>query len=620
MNSVAAIGLLKMDFLGLTNLTILDTAMRIIRETRDVAIDLARIPLGDPPTYALLASGETTGIFQLEGRGIRRYLKDLRPDRIEDVMAMVALFRPGPMANIPAYIRRKHGEEPVTYLHPLLEPVLKDTYGVMVYQEDIMTVAQAIAGYTLAEADVLCYAIRKKIKDRLLAQREKFVAGARQHEVPARIVDQIFEQFEPFARYGFNRAHAACYGLIAYYTAYLKAHFPAEYMTAVMTSDAGNTEKVAQSVAECHRMGIRILPPDVNRSAASFTVEGEAIRFGLAAVRNVGIGAVDSMIAARTAGGLFTGLADFCARVDTRQVNQRVVASLIKAGALDALGEPRAKMLQTLDDTMEQAQRAQRVRAQGQTGLFDMGSEAPPPLDASGEEFSREELLTMEKEMLGLYISDHPLHRWQPVLSQRVTAQLAQLPDLPDRREVVVGGLVSSVKRTITRSGSSMAFLTLEDLTGSVEVVVFPRVYEQQAYALKRDAVLLLRGKVDIQEQTAKLLCEEVLPLPPSPDAVAPNGERGRGASPPPERAANWGRDSDDPARPPLRIRVSTREEVEQLERYLLEHPGDRRVCVHVVTDQGEEHIVPARVRLRDADGLHQDLEQIFGEGNVWEE
>jgi DNA polymerase-3 subunit alpha len=620
MNSVAAIGLLKMDFLGLTNLTILDTAMHIIRETRNVAIDLARIPLDDAPTYALLASGETTGIFQLEGRGIRRYLKDLRPDRIEDVMAMVALFRPGPMANIPAYIRRKHGEEPVTYLHPLLEPVLKDTYGVMVYQEDIMTVAQAIAGYTLAEADVLCYAIRKKIKDRLLAQREKFVAGARQHEVPARIVDQIFEQFEPFARYGFNRAHAACYGLIAYYTAYLKAHFPAEYMTAVMTSDAGNTEKVAQSVAECHRMGIRILPPDVNRSAASFTVEGDAIRFGLAAVRNVGTGAVDSMIAARTATGPFTSLADFCARVDTRQVNQRVVASLVKAGALDALGEARAKMLQTLDDTMEQAQRAQRVRAQGQTGLFEMGSEAPPLLEASGEEFSREELLTMEKEMLGLYISDHPLHRWQPVLSQRVTAQLAQLPDLPDRREVVVGGLVSSVKRTITRSGSSMAFLTLEDLTGSVEVVVFPRLYEQQAYVLKRDAVLLLRGKVDIQEQTAKFLVEEVLPLPPSPDRVASDGERVPGAPPSPARAGNGGQDSDDPSRPPLRIRVTTREEVEQLERYLLDHPGDRQVCVHVVSDQGEEHIVPARVRLRDAEGLHQELEQIFGEGNVWEE
>ncbi|HET9001406.1 MAG TPA: OB-fold nucleic acid binding domain-containing protein, partial [bacterium] len=437
------------------------------------------------------------------------------------------------------------------------------------------------------------------------------------------IVDQIFEQFEPFARYGFNRAHAACYGLIAYYTAYLKAHFPAEYMTAVMTSDAGNAEKVAQSVAECHRMGIKILPPDANRSAASFTVEGDAIRFGLAAVRNVGVTAVDSMIAARASGGPFVSLADFCTRVDTRQVNQRVVASLVKAGALDSLGEARAKMLQTLDETMEHAQRAQRVRAQGQTGLFDLGGDAgapAPPPDAAGDEFSREELLTMEKEMLGLYISDHPLHRWQPVLAQRVTVQLAHLPDLPDRKEAVVGGLVSSVKRTITRSGSSMAFLTLEDLTGSVEVVVFPRVYEQQGFALKRDAVVLLRGKVDIQEQDAKFLCEEVLPLPPSPDPVASNGDAQDQGMAAPRHAGNGNGASDGTARPPLRIRVTTREEIDQLERYLLDHPGERQVCVHVVTDRGEEHIVPARVRLRDAEGHHQELEQMFGEGNVWEE
>src|SRR5207237_10808856 len=236
--------------------------------------------------------------------------------RIEDGMAMVARYRPGPMANIPSYLRRKRRQEPVTYLHPPLEPVLKDTDGVMVYQEDIMTVAQAVAGYTLAEADVLCYAIRKKIKDRLLAQREKFVDGARRNGVPPRIVDQIFEQFEPFARYGFNRAHAACYGLIAYYTAYLKAHYPAEYMTAVLTRDAGDTEKVAQAVAECHRMDIRILPPDVNTSAASFAVGGGAIGFGLAAVRDVGRGSLAAMIAARSSGGPFTGLADFCARVD----------------------------------------------------------------------------------------------------------------------------------------------------------------------------------------------------------------------------------------------------------------------------------------------------------------
>jgi DNA polymerase-3 subunit alpha len=640
MNSVAAIGLLKMDFLGLTNLTILDTAQALVQETRGVRIDLQRIPLDDTSTYALLASGETTGIFQLEGRGMRRYLKELRPDRIEDVMAMVALFRPGPMANIPAYIRRKHGQEPVTYLHPLLEPVLRETYGVMVYQEDIMTVAQAIAGYTLAEADVLCYAIRKKIKEKLLAQREKFVAGARRNGVPPRVVDQIFEQFEPFARYGFNRAHAACYGLIAYYTAYLKAHYPAEYMTAVLSSDAGDAEKVAQVVAECRRMEIRVLPPDVNESAASFAVAGEAIRFGLAAVRNVGLSAVDVIVGARASGGRFQSLADFCARVDTRQVNQRVIASLIKAGALDSLGESRAQMLQTLDETLDKAQRAQRIRSQGQTGLFDLGGEeAEPQAEGLSQEFSREELLTMEREMLGLYISDHPLSRWQPVLTRRVTATLAQLPDLADRQEVVIGGLVSSVKRSITRSGSAMAFLTLEDLTGSVEVLIFPRAYEQQGFGLKRDAVVLLRGKVDIQEQGVKVLCDEILPLPATPEeaaagesappatdvalALAGAGAAVSAVGPVPSRVPRGGNGASRAGglgRSPLRVRLTTQEEIEQLDRYAQEHPGDRQVWAHVVSATGEEHVIPLRGRIRDAEELQQELEQMFGEGNVWEE
>ncbi len=644
MNSVARLGLLKIDFLGLTNLTILDTAIKIIRETRGVEIDLQRLPLDDKKTYDLLASGDTTGIFQLEGRGMTRYLKELKPDRIEDVMAMVALFRPGPMANIPAYIRRKHGAEPVTYLHPLLEPVLKETYGVMVYQEDIMTVAQAVAGYTLAEADVLCYAIRKKIKDRLLAQREKFVEGARKNKVPARIVDQIFEQFEPFARYGFNRAHAACYGLIAFYTAYLKAHYPAEYMSAVLSSDAGDMEKVAQAVAECQRMGIEVRLPDVNESAASFAVAGEGIRFGLAAIRNVGLSAVDAIVAAREAGGPFASLADFCARVDTRQVNQRVVASLVKAGAMDGFGAPRAQMLRTLDETLEQAQRTQRSRALGQTGLFDLGGAPADPTPAEGDvlEFSREELLTMEREMLGLYISDHPLRRWAQVLSQRVTSTIAGLADLRDRQEVVVGGLVASVKRSLTRSGSTMAFLTFEDLTGSVEVLVFPRAYEQQAFALKRDAVLLLRGKLDVQEQSVKLLCDEVLSLPATPEEAAelpvgvaagarasrgpatwPKTSAGDRAAPPgpaDERLGN-GRPPgiSEPDRP-IRIRVSSVEELDQLERYMREHPGDRRACAHIVSATGEEHVIPLPLALRDTGHLQQELEQLFGEGNVWED
>jgi DNA polymerase III subunit alpha len=636
MNSVARLGLLKIDFLGLANLTILDAAIRLIRETRGVAIDLQRLPLDDRPTYDLLASGETTGIFQLEGRGMTRYLRELRPDRIEDVMAMVALFRPGPMANIPSYIRRKHGQEKVTYLHPRLEPVLKETYGVMVYQEDIMTVAQAVAGYTLAEADVLCYAIRKKIKDRLLAQREKFVAGARANGVDARTVDQIFEQFEPFARYGFNRAHAACYGLIAYYTAYLKAHYAPEYMTALLTSEAGNMDKVPQAVAECARMNLQVLPPDINESAASFTTEGSVIRFGLAAVRNVGVGAIDVVIAARDAAGPFGSLADFCARVDTRLVNQRVIASLIKAGAFDRLGS-RAQMLQTLDAVVERAQRSQRARNEAQTGLFgDLGAAgaasdaagAPPGQETVVEEFTKDELLTMEREMLGLYISDHPLRRWAPVLERRTTAALAHLADLPDRREVTIGGLVATVKRSMTRSGSTMAFVTLEDLSGSVEVLVFPRAYEQHGLALKRDAVVLMRGRLDVDEQSVKLLCDEIIALPATPEEAAVavstrtrNGSGGNGRPPLSGAAAvsvapSAGGETREPA---LRVRVSTIEEIDQLERYLREHPGPRRVCAHVVSSDGE-HVVPVRSGAHDVQELQQSLEQLFGEGNVWEE
>src|SRR2546428_756108 len=378
MIAVEKIGLLKMDFLGLANLTILDTAMKIIEKTGSHRVDLQRIPLDDRKTYELLAAGETVGIFQLEGAGMTRYLKELRPSNIQDIMAMVALFRPGPMANIPTYIRRKHGQEPIAYPHPALEPVLRETYGVMVYQEDVMAVAQAVAGFSPAEADVLRYAIGKKIRDKLQQQRAKFMAGCVDQGVSGHVAEQIFEQFEPFARYGFNRAHAACYGLIAYYTAYLKANYSAEYMAAVLSSDAGDTDKVAAAVAESVRMSIRVLPPDVNESYVDFTVVGAAIRFGLAAVKNVGLGAVDAILQARTESGAFTSLVDLVERVDPRAVNRRMLESLIKAGAMDSLGMPRAQLLHLLDEAMEAGQRVQRARAAGQTGLLDETNETQP--------------------------------------------------------------------------------------------------------------------------------------------------------------------------------------------------------------------------------------------------
>ncbi|MDR7426403.1 MAG: DNA polymerase III subunit alpha [Armatimonadota bacterium] len=634
MNAVEKIGLLKMDFLGLINLTILDTALRIIARTRGMRIDLKAIPLDDQKTYDLLSAGETVGIFQLEGAGMTRYLKELRPSRIEDIMAMVALFRPGPMANIPAYIRRKHGREPITYLHPSLEPVLRETYGVMVYQEDVMAVAQAAAGYTLAEADVLRYAVGKKIKDKLEAQREKFIAGCRRRGIPRRTADQLWEQFEPFARYGFNRAHAACYGLIAYYTAYLKANYPVEYMTAVLTHEAQGQDwmaKVALAVAEARRMGIRVLPPDVNASEENFSVEGEAIRFGLSAVKHVGAGAVQEIIRARQEGP-FSSLTDLCARVDGRVVNKRVLESLIKAGALDSLGQPRAQLLASLDQALAAAQRVQRLRDSPQQGLFALDGpavESPPLLPV--EEFSDRERLAMEKEMLGLYISDHPLAHLQEDLAARVSLPIGQLSEVPDRTTVTVGGIVTALKRTTTRSGSVMAFLTLEDLTGAVEVIVFPKTYEQNAFLLKKDAVLVVRGRADVAEQQVKVLAESLFPLAEAPvaeplteaepllaeDAPGADGNGGTVALAPEETPP------EGPGGPVLHVRLPVHLGAEALERLrvaLERHPGHHPLVLHLVRDDRETVVRSQEVRVRADPALAEDLESEFGAGTAWVE
>jgi DNA polymerase-3 subunit alpha len=596
MTSVADIGLVKFDFLGLANLTILDSALRIIERTRGVRLDLQRIPLDDAKTYELLGRGETTGVFQLESAGMRRYLQELRPTSIQDIMVMVALFRPGPMANIPAYIRRKHGREPVTYLHPVLEPVLRDTYGVLVFQEDVMTVAQALSGYTLAEADVLCYAIRKKIKDKLLAQREKFARGARARGIPQEVVDKVFEQFEPFARYGFNRAHAACYGLIAYYTAYLKANYPAEYMCAVLSADSGNLERIALDVEECRRMGIAVLPPDINESDVDFAViDDHTVRFGLSTIKNVGASATEHIVRAR-AERPFRSLYDFCARVDGRVVTRRVVESLIKAGAFDSLGD-RARLLAALDDALEYGARRQRAH-RNQTGLFAFGLEDEPPLPEVAP-FDRRQLLSMEREMLGLYLTDHPLRAYQPLLERHVAQRIAELSGLSDREAVTVGGMAVQVREMVSKaSGSRWARVLLEDLTGSVEVVVWPKTYERCRDLLHPDAVLVVRGRVEAQEGAVRLLADEVQPL--EPDRAEGNG----GAR---------------PRTRPLHIRVTTAEEMLQLVDFLSGRSGPRPAYAHVLTMQGES-IHRLRQGVPEDDGFLRELERLLGEGAVWEE
>jgi DNA polymerase-3 subunit alpha len=516
MHAIEALGLLKFDFLGLSNLTILKNAVDTVKANRGVDIDLDRIPLDDAATFELLASGETTGIFQLESAGMRRYVRDLRPTSVFDLAAMVALYRPGPMDNIPAYIRRKHGQEAVTYLHPLLEPFLERTYGIFVYQEDIMAAAIALGGFTGPEADTLGYAIRKKKSSVLRAQKEKFVSQAAERGVPPQTIDAVFKAFEPFERYGFNKAHATCYGLIAYQTAYLKANYTVEYMTSVLSAFRSSEDKVAAAVAECRRLGIDVRPPDVHRSQLEFTVEEDAIRFGLLAIKNVGQGAIESIIAAREADGEFRTLTDFCTRIDLRLTNRKVLESLAKVGALNAFGHP-AQILEGLDDATAAAQATQRDRITGQTSLFDMtATEAvtlerplPPTPEAPGRE-----RLRWEKELLGLYLSEHPMGEVADRVGEYVTAYSGDLKsdETLDGQRLVLGGIVVGTRTVVTRARSTMAVVTLEDLQGSVEVVVFPKLYDQTAAIWAEGSILLVTGRVDHRGEDVSLLADLVVP------------------------------------------------------------------------------------------------------------
>ncbi len=512
MHGVEALGLLKFDFLGLSNLTILRQAVDLIKAERGIDIDLDHLPLGDARTFELLASGETTGVFQLESPGMRRYVKELRPTSVLDLAAMVALFRPGPMDNIPAYIRRKHGLEPVTYLHPLLEPYLKKTYGIFVYQEDIMAAAIALGGFSGPEADTLGYAIRKKKSDVLRAQKGKFVQRAAERGVPAQVIDAVFKAFEPFERYGFNKAHATCYGLIAYQTAYLKANYTVEYMTSVLTAVRDSADKVAAAMAECRRLGIEVRPPDVHASGLDFTVDGDAIRYGLLAIKNVGQGAIESIVAQRSEGGPFRSLADFCARVDLRLANRRVLESLIRVGALNVIGHP-AQLLVALDDALAAGQATQRDRLTGQVSLFDSSADSAPlerPLPDNITEAAPRERLRWEKELLGLYLSDHPLGELATEIGEYVTAYSGEMGEELDQQRICVAGVVTEIRRVITKARATMGVATVEDLQGTIEVIVFPKVFEQTEQTWQEDAILLVAGRVDHKGEETVLLADAV--------------------------------------------------------------------------------------------------------------
>ena len=599
---VEKIGLLKMDFLGLRNLTVMNAAAGEIRRTVDGNFDLAKIRDDDKKTYDMLTRGETSGVFQVESEGMTRVCVELKPTRFEDIIALVALYRPGPMEWIPQFINNKHGRTKSKYLHPKLEPILAETYSVAVYQEQIMQIARDVAGFTMAQADELRKVMGKKQKDQVPIYRKKFVDGAMATSgVTEQLADQIFAFIEPFAGYGFNKSHAAAYGWITYQTAYLKANHPLQYLTALMTSVKDKTDKLVEYIDEAKHMGITVLPPDINESLTDFAVVGDRIRFGLAAVKGVGEGAVQSIIATREGDGKFIDLFDLAKRVDAKQVNRRVFEALIKCGALDDLPGNRAQKLAALEVALELAAHATREKELGQVSLFgDTAEHAPaltPTLPAIAAPSTRE-MLAWEKETLGIFVSGHPLADVQEVLVRSGAMLIKDLRNVDDDAFVQIAGTVTSVRRTLTKAGTQMLIAQLEDTSGACDVVVFSKLYAQVQELFKEDAILVVKGRMRLRERPGASPGEEgPIELSVSVNEVAPF-EIPRNFTVPPVR--EW------------HVQVDSRDQIDRLAALVDEWPGQAPVTIHARgKSQRLGRTMAADQRMR------SELERIFGRGNV---
>jgi DNA polymerase-3 subunit alpha len=530
MEDVESMGLLKMDFLGLKNLTMIEKTIDLVEKSRGERIDPDALPSEDAETFALLGRGDLEGIFQLESSGMRQIVRDLKPSSLEDISSILALYRPGPLdaGLIPKFINRKHGREVIDFAHPLLEPILKETYGIMVYQEQIMRIAQDLAGYSLGEADLLRRAMGKKKVSEMQKHRNLFVSGATQRGVDPKVADALFDQMVLFAEYCFNKSHSTAYGAVTYQTAYLKAHYPVAYMAALLTVNAGASDKVQRYIANCQAMGIEVMPPDVNASGIDFTPVGDRILFGLSAVRNLGEGAIRQLLQAREGDGPFRSLADLCDRLPSQQMNRRALESLIHCGALDGL-EPsanRAQLMADLDLVVDWAASRARDRASGQGNLFDLlgaaagsgsadasdgpaGDRATAPKAAAVADYPPTEKLRLEKELLGFYISDHPLRQLAAQVKLLAPISLAHLEEQADKARVSAVVMVPELRQVNTRKGDRMAVLQLEDLTGSCEAVVFPKTYARLADHLMVDARLVVWASVDRRDDRVQLIVED---------------------------------------------------------------------------------------------------------------
>jgi DNA polymerase-3 subunit alpha len=521
MSDVEALGLLKVDFLGLRNLDVIEETLEILRKTRGIEVEIGEIPLDDKETLDLFARGDTFGVFQFESSGMQRMLQEVRPDRFDDLVALNALYRPGPMEYIPNFKRGKHDPDSVDYMDERLRPILEPTYGVAAYQEQLMEISKTLGNFTPGEADTLRKAIGKKKKELMATLKDKFIQGCTENDVKPQVAEELWAWMEAAGGYSFNKSHSACYSFLAFQTAYLKAHYPKEYMAALMSSVMNTKDRVPQYVAEARAMGIEVLPPDVNESVQRFTVVGETIRFGLSAVKNVGENCVEAMIEARKADGPFEDIFDFCERLDPKTYNKRVLESLIKCGAFDSTGHSRAAMLEVHAAAVDRAARSRKNQSDDQFSMFEESEIAAPRPEIPAVEEDYRQSLEWEKEALGLYVSDHPLRPVLSKLKRHVDTSVSEL-DAADGRPVWMGGLATSVRVNTTRKGDMMAMLQLDDTRGLAEVLVFPRVYKKCAAAIREDAVLKVKGRVERREGVPRIIAMEVeeLDLTPGPDPV----------------------------------------------------------------------------------------------------
>lgn len=609
MKYIEKLGLIKFDFLGLQTLTLIEDALKLIKAVRGVTIEMIKLPLNDEATYRLLSSGDTTGVFQLESSGMKDLLVRLKPSTFEDIIALIALYRPGPMNMIPEFIDRKHGRVEIKYEIPELEPILKDTYGVMVYQEQVMQISQAVAGYSLGEADILRRAMGKKKADEMAKQKERFLEGARHKKVNPKKAEKIFDLMAKFAEYGFNKSHSAAYALIAYHTAYLKAHYPVEFTAALLTCEVGNTDKIIKYIGECRDHNITVLPPDVNESQRDFSVIDGKIRFGLAAVKGVGAAAVDIVIEEREKGGGFASLLDFCERVDLRKVNRKVLEGLIKCGAFDSTGAARAQMIEGLDKAMEVGQSLRKDKFAGQMGLFG-GTALKTTTDFNLPdlpEWPENILLANEKEALGFFITGHPLARFSEDIKKLANASTVTLSEMADRSEVRVAGIVAASKEINTKKGDRMAFITLEDLDGFVEVIVLPEIFKKSSHLFSGDEPILVKGNLDLGEdgkdengedegntnktpkKGAKIVASEIMSLTQAKEKVV--------------KAVHF----------KLNALGLTREHLTELKKLLERYSGNCPSFLHITAPTEGETVIALHDSVSPSPALEEGVEKLFG-------